>query len=238
MSILSNTKAQFNTMYSKIKTLPVSKGIKNALYEEGLISNSQKKILEKIRDESTNYSNGILAVHGKAGVEYKNTTDANEFINNVSKNIKTATEGSFDKVDDDTARFIKNRASRSPELKKLEKEAIRARSGYIVANGRISPQVIIDEDKATSLIADAARDVDTMLSFKTPIEAAKEYYGTPIMNAWSGFRSEGVKGAVDDGVKAGARIGATALAFGAPVAAISGVGNLTSSLIKGKEDGA
>lgn len=222
MAIISNIKAQANKLYSNIsiKTAPIAKGLKSTLKEEGLIAKSQTKILNNISTKNGEQALAKLKPIGEImGEDARKVSEGNlELINKI---------GLGGISDEKTLGYVSKRASLSDKLKAEQENAI-INTARNMGVEQLTP---MDEAKASSLINESARAVDGQLAFMTPIMAAKEYYGNPLLGAIEGMKNNNSQAITSNLTTLGVRGAATAGVIGASSVAVSGTVKLTGNAI-------
>ena len=220
-----NIKAQASKLFTGIKETPVAKGMKDIFYVDGLFSNAQKEALEGINQRAKNVVNlndVSLEKIDVGGIEIGgNDSKLRSAIRDKMKNIDEVGLGGI--KDEATNGFIKNRATNNPDIKQLQEETIMnyAKSSIRGPKGNLSTE---------DLITNAAMSVDGQLAVMTPFNAAKEYYGSPVVNTINHAKDGDWHEALKTAGVAGARIGASA-------AAVGGAGMLVNGAVKGVGSG-
>lgn len=219
-----NVKAQASRLFSGLQDTPMAKGLKNTLYVEGLVKNAQQKTLQEVNEKALK---GIALKDmpldeiniGGHTIGGKPNNAMKEALEKRMSEIDSVGLGGI--KDEATKGYVDSRASKNPGMANLQKDAIlNSAKSNIIGNSKAGAT-------ASDLITDSARSIDGQLSFMTPINAAMEYYGTPLSGAVNKVKSSDWHGAMKDAGVAGARIGATGLAVGGAGMAIRGTANMT-----------
>lgn len=220
MPVISNVKAQVNKLYSNVMKTPMAKGIGSTLKDEGLIARSQSQILNNISSKNAEQALAKLKPIGDImGADAKKISEGNmELISKVGLG------GVSDKK---TLGYMNKRSSLSDEIKTAQEKAI-INSAKNKGLEHLSP---IDEAKASSLINSSARSVDGQLAFMTPVMAAKEYYGNPLLGAIEGMKSGDRQAITNNLTTLGVRGTATAGIVGASSLAVNSTVKLTGNTI-------
>lgn len=231
MSILSNAKAQMNKVYKGAKQTPIAKGIKNVLYEENLKKNAQTKILTNIYKENKQKASLMPDLYKDSRQFAKEVTgsDSGDLSKIVQSNMDKISEVGVDSIEEgDFKKFLNGRFKNDDIATELQNRAIinKAKVNSVEEGVRSIP---IDDKKASSIISDAAREVDGQVSFMTPFSMAKEYYGKPLTGAINNLKVDDYKGALKNVGVAGARVGATAGVVAGTGALVHGTASVTSS---------
>lgn len=219
-----NVKAQASRLFNGMKETPIAKGIKNTLHVDGLVRNAQQKTLQGINEKALK---GIaikdipldeINIGGQTIGGSPNSAMKEALEKRMSDIDKVGLDGVKHKA---TKSYVDARATKNPDISELQRSAIlnNAKSN-IIGNSKAGAT-------ASDLITDSARSIDGQLSFMTPVNAAMEYYGTPLSGAISKAKTSDWHGAMKDAGVAGARIGATGLAVGGAGMAINGTVNMT-----------
>lgn len=226
MSILSNIKAQSSKVFKEASQIPVAKGVKNLLYEEGLASNQQRKILQNMSESHKNSVNALKNVNkGNKDKAYMNSLEQA-----INHNVGQIDEQGIASLNEKQRARLSKRFAKNPEMATLQEQAIinNARVKSYMEQGMSNGVPIgINGEQAVGILNQAAQEVNNNLGFLTPLQMAQEYYGTPIMGVVNGIRQQDNQLALHSLAKAGARVGATGLAVGATTTALQGTANLT-----------
>lgn len=220
MAIISNVKAQANRLYSGIIHTKAVSGIVSSLKDEGILARSQTKILNNISAK-----NSEEALAKLAPIEHILGADARKIS---EQNMETVGRVGLDGVTDkNTLEYMSKRSAISDELKSAQEDAIINVAKHKSLN-YIQPTGI---HEASSIINESAKMVDGQLSSMTPFMVAKEYYGTPLVNAINGVKYGDNQGAIKNFTKLGVRGVATAGAVGASGLAVRGTVKLSNNII-------
>lgn len=231
MSIFSNAKAQASKLYTGAKQVPTVKGLKGILYEEGLKTKAQTKILNDINKESKNFID-ILPSAYQDGREFAKGTvgaDGGSIYGNVKASMDKVEKLGIGSLEEgNLKKFLNGRFKNNEDLLNLQNEAIinKAKVNSVIDGNTLK---VIDDNKAKSAIHQSASEVDGQLAFMTPISMAKEYYGKPISNAIGNIGGKEYTEALKDVGVAGARVGASAGALVGATSLASGVASTTAT---------
>lgn len=220
---MANIKAQASRLFNGIKEAPIAKGVKSTLMVDGLFQNAQQKTLQSINEKALK---GIAVKDiplDEINIGGQTIGGANDAMKEaIEKKMKGIDDLGLDGITDKVTKgYIDTRAQKNPSIAELQKNSIlNSAKSNIIGNSKAGAS-------ASDLITNSAKSVDGQLSFMTPVNAAMEYYGTPISGAINKVKSADYSGAMKDAGIAGARIGATGLAVGGATMAVKGTANMT-----------
>lgn len=227
-----NVKAQASKLFNNVKDTPIAKGIKDVLYVDGLFTNAKMKAFNDMNDKAVKginfIKNGSLEDVSVGDFTINGSNGDEVFGAFKAKMAEVDKMNPLDVENENLRRSIEKSMAKDKELGRAHRETILNVAKDNLVNGS-APKGETMQD----LLTRSTREVNGGATIMTPINAAKEYYGTPFSSVVSGIENSDWNGALKSAGVLGGRVTASAFAVGGTAMLATGAVNVAGSAVKG-----